>query len=142
MTRNIVLCLLCLTSPALAAGEVEDCIARHQLEIEDVRALLFKTEGELLRGFRDHQPDLTGLDATEERYNRWVRDPHGRPRTIVRSRWHYTDATGKAVTLLNSVEIDREAWQARADSLSDRLTLLHDGYPAKVAACRSGVSDH
>lgn len=146
MTRNMMLRLLCMIGPALlssplAADEAERCIALYQSQIDEMAGNLLEAEVIHRRGWRDAQPNLTGLDAVEERYNLLVRDPHGQPRYIARSRWHYVDEDGKQVTKLDLVDIDREAWQARVDTLRRGLTILWDGYPARVARCRRALTD-
>lgn len=142
MTRNIAVSLMLLLCPLTSiAGPVEDCVANYHREMEETAAQLEEARGGALRGYRNQQPDLTGLDVTEEHYQRHVRDPHGRPVFKNATRWHYTDAEGKQVTLFDYVHVDQAAERQRVEALSEGMRKYEAGLPGLEAHCRKALTD-
>lgn len=133
MIRNIALSLLALLTAA--AGPVDGCNRQYQRGYDAVAANLAQAELDAARGYRPHQPDLTGLDVTHERYSLWRRDPHGRPFPEMHSRWHYVDESGQTVTLLDLVDIDQPAAFARQQQLRKELDEMRRGKDAWIAQC-------
>lgn len=145
MTRNIVLCLLCLTSPALAASEAEECRLQIYAEINAISQDLDAAGTELEQGYRQLTRQEAGLIYLHDIVPMPRRTPDGTIGVVTTHRWYWAypeDPSTPVSPDLMKQPVEADETRARIARLQAERDRLEAGAPAREAECRDRFTDH